>query len=258
MRLFAVVALVCALAGCAPTEPAPEDLDGLAHWFWRNQGLASHAELLDAVDTLDAVVGELDEPRTGTLGLLSEDEANVVERDRDQDPADAFGFFIASRYPCTLERMEEIATTPEQDELYPGVFDEYQRTDTADRSAYFARQSDTLTWDVALSVTPVTSQYRANSKGGVRRPVDDGRSAITQTTWLPSPADFDDESSHFKQDYQMEVYYPRGDDVVHLYGMWRDMKVGIFSIEDDAFLGALVSGLMDWEARSAELCAEGS
>jgi len=56
LRAVAVLALGVA-AACPPEiEPAPEDLDGVAHWLWVNYELADDAAALAQVDAGRQVV----------------------------------------------------------------------------------------------------------------------------------------------------------------------------------------------------------
>lgn len=256
MRPAIVSLLVLFTSTACAVEPAPEDVDGLLRWLFRNHAAADDVAVAEAFATADETLGALDDPRTGTISSLTEDDVAHVERETSPDPADAQGFFIATRFPCSIERMEEIVTEPDQNAQYE-AYDSYERTYTSDIDAYFERSSPTLTWDIDLQATPITATYTALFTGGVRR-VEESDAALLQHTWMPEPAVFEQEGNVFEQDYQIEAYFPRGDDVVHLYGMWRQMEIGQFTIEDDVFLTTLVEGLIDWDRRTEELCAAGS
>jgi len=252
-----ILALVLSAgSACLPVDPAPDDLDGLAHWLWTNHLLADDGQVLEAMASAGGALSDLTSARSGTLNPLATDDVGDVEHDETADLTNAQGFFVATQFPCDMAVLDEFLTAPNQDELYDG-YDEYSRSYTSDRAAYLAGDDDTLSWDIDLRITPINAQYHALFRGGMRRVGGDDPQtrSLLQFTWMPAPAEFEDENSSFEQDYQIEAYFPRGDDVVHFYSMWRDMRVGAFSSQDDAFLSALVDGLIDWDRRTEELCA---
>lgn len=263
-----VVLLVLPLLACAPpTLPAPADFDGNLRWFWAESKDAKDADVIDAAvrlqvaakaDTLSA-----DKPGRGFVTRLSADELKVVGLEATVDPAKARGFFITNVFPCTLDKLETIVSALDQKSQYPEAYDEYSRSYTSDADAYRARSTPTLTWDVTLTAKLVTAPYTSALKGGLRRvsPVM-GKPAfgplLIARTWLPAPATFKnpDPSTSFEQDYQIEVYWERAPgEVFHAYGMWRDLRLGLgFTTEDNGVANTVMTGLIDWDKKTAELC----
>jgi hypothetical protein len=271
MRIGAMCGVLMVLAmGCFPqAEDAPGDLDGLAHWFWTSHHLATDEQLIEAVAQLQAELEAglaADEKFSGTLSKLEPDDlaATDIEEDRDLDRAQ--GLFIGNRFACDMEKLDTIVTSVRQDENYPDVYESYKRTYRSDEAAYFARDESFLTWHTEVTAAPVSAAYHSKLNGGVRWVASDAAPdenagkrvpAIVQFGWFTEPADFEDENSSFDQDYQLEVYFNGGDgQVYHLMAMWRDMVLGLFSIEDDVVIDTTLNGLFDWDERTEELCAQ--
>jgi hypothetical protein len=269
MRLTLVVAFVLSgsFACAPPPEPAPEDLDGNLRWFWSKSPDATDAEVVEAAlklqgagkaDTLTA-----EKPGRGYLTRLVPDELAVVGLKDVVDPAKARGFFITNVFPCTLDKLETIVTALDQKAQYPEAYDAYARTYTSDVDAFQARSRPSLSWDVTLTAKLVTAPYTSNLKGGVRRltpamgatpfgPV------LIARTWLAAPATFrnPDPATGFDQDYQIEIYWERTPgEIFHAYGMWRDLRLGLgFTTESNDLVNTVMSGLIDWDKKTAELC----
>lgn len=139
-----VVAL--ALIGCKKVEPAPEDLDGLLHWFWTHFDDGLDEELADGIVNLhEAVDGDaLDEHMDGSISRLDDDEIALVGV-TDRDAGDAFGLFLVNVYDCDLDQLEDILVHLDQDELYDDAYDSYTRSYTSDADAFADRSETHLT-----------------------------------------------------------------------------------------------------------------
>ena len=51
----------------------------------------------------------------------------------------------------------------------------------------------------------------------------------------------------------MEVWLEDGAELVHLYGIWRQLDVGL-TTENDGLVNTIIDGMRDWDDRTAELC----
>lgn len=263
--------LLFALAsGCNTTPPelAPAEVDHNLRWFWVHGDSADDATLLDGAGKL-AVAGKAD-TRTGPLKgqmrnrLEPADLAGVgLEAN---DPSAARGLLVVNLFACTLDKLEAILIALDQKAQYEGVYDSYARTYTSDADAYRARTASRLAWDVDVQASlPVADTYTSQLRGGIRRvpgPTDGptkGDFLVTRT-WLTAPATFPASSpSHFKQDYQVEVFWEQAPGrIFHGYGMWRDILVGGFglSIEDDGLVNIVLDNLVKWDDETARLCAK--
>lgn len=266
MRALSLL-LASVFLACGPqAEPAPDDLDGNLRWFWAKSDGAKDAEVVEAAlklqtagkaDTLTA-----DKPGRGFISRLSADDLTVVGK-QDVDPAKARGFFITNVFPCTLDKLEPILSTLDQKAQYPEAYDAYTRTHTSDADAFLSRAAPTLSWDVTLTAKLVTAPYTSNLKGGLRRVTPAMGSAsfgpvLLARTWLTAPATFKnpDPATGFEQDYQIEVFWERAPgEMFHAYAMWRDLRLGLgFTTEDNGLANTIMTGLIDWDKRTAELC----
>lgn len=259
MRLV-VLPLLAAAACAPPAEPAPDDVDGLAHWLWNNGDGADDAAIVAAAANVHAAVdGDvLRAPARGTLADLTAAELAVVDM-QDRDPSNAQGLFYAGVVGCSIEQLADILTDPAQDELFPDVYDAYERALDGDRAAFLAGEADGLTWTTTYTATLIASPYDATTRGSLRRARVDGdeRSpTLVARTHMPAPAVFADDANSFPLDFQIESYHPRADDeTVHLYGIWRELHVGEFSTDDDVVIGFILDALVQFDEKTTELCA---
>jgi hypothetical protein len=269
--LFGVLLALPMHSACldrAPVTNAPEDLDGLVHWFWANSASATDSQLADAAQKLDVAAGGVDRtlstaPTKGALTRLAVEELASVGLQDARNPAAARGMLLVNVFPCTLERLEPILYDVDQNAIYSS-YDSYSRRYTSDLDAYRARTSTTLSWDSEIEATMVTSKYRESPKGDLRRLAPSAKVAsavgpvLVTRTWLPEPATFEVKDLTWQQDYQIEVFYENTPGhVVHVYGMWREMKLRAYGLttEDDELANLTLSSLVDWDKTTAKHCA---
>ncbi len=252
---------------CKPVEPAPADLDGLMHWFWDKHAQGTDEDLLEGVDNAFGLV-DLDllaeGPVDGSLSPLSADEAALVGV-TDRDPADAVGLYLLNRFSCDLDSLRPILSAADQDQLYAGVYDEYERTYRDSLDDFDAGRSQTLSWDVRYVASYLGSSYEARIEGGLRRvPAADpglaphGELLVAHVS-MPQPAVFEGDNKSFSQDYQVELFVDSGaGDLLHIYGMWRQADYGSgFSTDDEGVQRLLLNNMASWDDNTAELCVGG-
>ena len=76
---------------------------------------------------------------------------------------------------------------------------------------------------------------------------------------MVAPATWDGEGPSFPQDYQVEAWVPYGDDIVHVYGVWREMDLGWMGDMNDTIVArTTINQMAKWDERAEELCAEGT
>lgn len=263
LSLFVFVA-----AGCAGPEAAPKDLDGLARFLYGNFDPADQdpavvdAELQDAFSKLhDVVEGDgLAEPKQGLLGKLTQAEVDSVGLS-DHDPNVPQGIFIADVIHCPLDRLEEIILEPDQLSLYPEAYETYERVYDDERPE--AIPTWTLTYKTSENPL-ITNQFTATVRSGLRKiaATEEARfgRALLRRGFLPKPAVFEEPNDdvQFTHDFQFETYHERAPgEVVHVYGIWRYMKLGVLGdIYDDLFIDQTLSGMLDWDAKTESLCSQ--
>lgn len=261
LRALPLVLLHC---GCRKVEPAPEELDALMHWMWSRYEDGLDDQLAEGGGNLwDAVDGEgWTEAWDGSLTPLTRDEAASVGV-TDRDPADAPGVFLVNAYTCSLGELESILLHEAQDELYEGVYDRYERTYTSSREDFEARRTLTMGWQVSYDASLFGTSYTAGIDGGLRAVPEMEVSAhgdlLMARTVMPEPAEFEGDGRSQPQDYQLEIWQPRGDgSLLHVYGLWRqaDFGAGITS-EGEGSQRILLNNLRQWDDETEGHCAAG-
>lgn len=251
------------LLACRHPDPAPEDVDGLARWFWAHYDDEDDA-IAEAVANAHAALGAdaLEDATDGLISDLAAEDLATVGLSETHDPTLAAGMYLSNVFACELGQLEEIVYHLAQDELYEGVYDAYSRSYTSDFDAYVAREAPTLGWEVEISTSVglPNSAYTEWLDGGVRYvPDSDYGPVLLARTWMPGPAEFEDPDKSFEQDYQIEVYWERAPgEIVHLYAIWRQIDLGGGLDQDsDLVVGTTLNNLAKWDEATAELCAEG-
>lgn len=246
-------------AACRPVKEAPPELDALILTFWNEWETASDEEIRgyaeDLVDVIDFEA--LDQrPIDGSMSYLDQEGVDRVEKEFTGDPDTAHPMFLVNRFACTSGQLEPILYHLDQNALYP-VYDRYDRVYTSDDAAYLDRSERTLSWDVELETSFILSKYTEWLSGGIRY-VEDGDDPILLTrTWITRHSEFAGDANAFDQDYQVEVYFRHGGSMLHLYGLWRDMKIGSYTTEDTTVSRPILNKLAEWDDQTAALCAEG-
>lgn len=268
--LLAWVSSSVLLTGCFSFErvPPPEDLEGLLGFFVQNGATATDEELAVAVENTDAVLRALltdGDAKVGGIAALTSTDLAAFGIDDGRDPSLAPGMFLASRFTCTPERLAEVISDPDQPTIHPNVYDSYDRVFDTDRAAWLRGDIATLDWHVTYEATPTATQYRAKTQSAVRRVLmaEDfpAATALVQRTFLTEPAEFvgAPENHVFDQDYQVEIFFDGGDGtILHLYGLWRYMQLGVVSVNDDVFVDFQLNGMLEWDTQTEAACAVAS
>jgi hypothetical protein len=250
--------------GCRNIEPAPEDFDEIMHYLWYKADSGTDEELAQAIRNLHlAIDGDsLIEARDGTLARLVTDEIDFVENAG--DPSIAPGIYLLNPYICSLTELTEIITHADQEALYPNVYESYQRNYVNSRDDFVDGSSDRLNWTLEYGASLLGSSYTASLLSMMRRIPDLGDEqnsfgeAILWQAHLIEPADFGDSSKSLNQDYQIDLYYPYNNSIIHAYAMWREASYGAgFSTEDEAVQRITLNNLVDWDKQTETLCADG-
>ncbi|MFZ9889229.1 MAG: hypothetical protein ACO3JL_17175 [Myxococcota bacterium] len=262
-----VTAVAPVLTGCAEPRNTPDDLHGLARYFFRSfepperdplvvdtdlqDGLANLHEVLEA-DTL--------EERRGTLDDITAEELASVGMEH-RDPEIPQGLFIANVIHCPLDELEQILLEPDQLSLYPEAYSAYSREYDDDRP------ENIPTWTLTYTSpeSPLfANQFTVTVRSGLRKVeatdnAEHGR-ALLRRGFMPEPAVFREpgDEVEFAQDYQAELYYERAPgEVVHFYSIWRYLKLGILGDStEDLLIDQILAGMLDWDSKTDALCAQ--
>lgn len=264
-RLWSLAICGASLLGCEQPVEAPEDLNGLARFFYRSfeppdrDPALVDQEIQAGVVQLHAVLdaASLDELR-GTLDDITTDELSTVGME-ERDPTIPQGMFIANVIHCPLDEVERIVLAPDQMALYPDAYSAYSRTFDDERP------ENLPTWSLTYTSpdSPLFSNhFTVTVESGLRK-VAETESAthgrvLLRRGFMPSPAVFDEPSDavEYSQDYQVEVYYERAPaEVVHFYSIWRFMKLGALGdTTGDLLLDQTLNGMLDWDKKTDALC----
>jgi hypothetical protein len=255
--------LVLALVACAPREPAPEDLDGLFHWFLANYETASDEEILAAAANLEPLISD---PSRGLVTAITPEEQATTGVEHGEDPAEATGIFVAGPVACDFGDYERVHYALDQEGLYETATGDdnkyvaYDRVYTSDLDAYESRETPYLTWDTTYTAKPVLTEYTALIKGGMRYvPGDDTRGPVVlNRAILPNHATFEVETSdYFEQDYQLDILLPAGEGSIHGYAVWRDLSSATLTDESAGVQTLLLDGFEDYDRETELVCAAG-
>ena len=247
--------LAVVLLGCKKVEAAPEAVQDPFRELWDLYDDGSDAEVAAALDALaDGVEDGALDPPEGSLDPLTDDAIAAVGI-TGRSAAAASGVFIVHTFPCSAGQLEEILSYGAQDALYEGVYSSYRRDFDGSRDAWLAGDAQRLGYTITYTADPpVGSAYDAQSRGDLRRVGSD----VVQRSYLLEPAVFEGSgNSYLDQDYQLEVYLPRGGQILHVYAMWRDAQFSGFNMEDESFQRIVINNMHDWDEQTATLCAEG-
>jgi hypothetical protein len=258
-----MVLVVLLMLGCK-VEPAPEDVDALIRYLFDLSDDGDDAQLAEAVRNLDSAIGGsgFQEAVRGEVSPLGSDAA--TRAGVSGDPNDAGGLYLLNPLACTLDALLPVLTNSEQDVLYDGVYDQYERTYTSDLDAFIDGGSPTLSWDVAYSASALSTSYDALLDERLRLVPGLGEddspfgAFFLSRRLMTAPAVMTNGDGYFDQDYKVELYYERAPgEMVHLHGMWRELEVLGLTMEDGGMQTLLLNGMEDWDEETLAWCAAG-
>ena len=253
------------LLSCKAVEPAPEDLDALALYFWRNFQEEETTNLQAGIESLHTVmnVDALTELIDGSISSLSQEDLDNLGREN-QDAGSLSGVFFINKVQCSVAGIEPNVYNLAQDELHPDTYDDYNRSYSSDVDAYIAREEEFLSWDTTYDISGFGYDYTAFLESTLRFvPKEDDQDfadMIISRTILKEPAYFDEDSTDrgLFQDFQMEVYYQLDSGAsLHLYTIWREMTLfGETTFASESAQRLVLDGLSDWDNDIEEHCLD--
>ncbi len=278
-----ILALLVGTA-CKPVVPeddtdinleVPDSVSDVLEAFWLDWAEGSPERLGDLAAIAMELVDEdalSDDAVFGNQRRLSTRHMSVVDRYAPPgddgswappNPKNAAAVYLLNRFACSESQLERVLYHLDQNDLYE-AYVSYERSYTTPFADYTGREADRLDWTATLTASNVIyGEYEETLLGGMRRlpiPADapgDWASDhfLVARTWLPYPAISD--SLEFEQDYQLEIYLPWGDqEIVHLYGVWRELRSGLVDFENEGIQSIMLSNLAGWDDTTERLCAE--
>ena len=267
-------------ATACSVEEAPEDLDGLFHWFWTHydeeisedvstefDGGSDEEIALGVINAHEVIDGDrVAEAEMGLLSDFSRAEMDLVSMRDSAEPASPDGMYIVNAFVCSLDELRAILVRQDQDKLYEGEYESYERTYTSSYADFASGESSTITWEVEMRTEWLPGgDYDEQLSGGLRwiPEVDEETSpwgpVLMARTWMPHEAEFDNDDYFFTQDYQIEVFWERApSQIVHMYGVWRQAGYLEASTDDETIAYNILGALADWDDKTEEICANGN
>jgi len=260
-----ILVVTLAQAGCRPPEPAPIELDDLAHFFLAQVDLQEHERIVEGAANLlawyDASGLAGQGPSNGTLTDLAQEEVDVLtELNWHPDPEPCAGVFAVSEITCDLATVEAMNLEPEQTEVFEGNYESYVRTWESDPACFEAGTCDGLDWSSVIEDNFVFS-YEMTYTMYVRmrrtRDEDGAPAALLIRSVMTDPAQEDVDVGGFEQSYHIEAYVPRAGGLLHLYGMWSYGWISGSDPDSDFWSRQYSDGLLDFEDQLQGLCENG-
>mgnify|MGYP007019849034 CR=1 FL=1 len=223
---------------------------------------ASDDEIKKAVAGMEGVVaGAGPRPVQATIDDLTKEQLGIPTITR--DPAAAQGMLVITELDCSLDQVEKILVAKNQPEIYPGTYDEYERTYTTSIQDFLANAASSVGWKTKYTVSLLERRYTSTLTGGARRvagAAPGGGTMLLARTFLDEPARFiAGEDAEFNQDYQIEAYWEIGPKrVIHFYAMWREFRVGTLSSSHNFYVNIVLGNLVDFDVRTSKVCRDGT
>ena len=261
-KLDGVKVLFFVIFACKSVDPAPEDLDGLIHYFWDNFDETDATIQMGIVNFHNQIEGDkLTEIIDGSVTKLNEEQTSMVGKP-DSQTEQLSGVFFANVVNCPLASIEKNIYALNQEELHPDTYDEYSRIHTSDLNAYEAREESTISWETNYSISGFGYAYEAQINGTLRYVTTQQESpfgpVLLSRSVLNAPAYFDEDSDRrgMFQDFQMEMYYERSPgESIHLYAIWREMVMaGSIDFSSESSQRLVLDGLVEWDVDMENSC----
>jgi hypothetical protein len=269
MRTVWSVALAAGLGGgCREVEEVPLDLDDAVHRVWVDPFTEDLDPIFEALDREIDEASLKDAPLEGEIRRLTSEELSGLEVASrvggPPDPGRARGLLFLNRFPCAPEVFETLLTHADQNAIYE-AYDAYSRSFEGDRDAWRAAASDRLDWTGEITASiPLVGSYTYAFRTELRRfTVPETYPTAGESAWvtrneMPEPAVWDRDERAMPQDYQLEIFVPFEDDLLHVYAFWREMDLGpVGTTESEAVARITFDQLAKWDRTTARVCEEG-
>lgn len=252
MRALSFVLIAAVATGCARTrEPAPQDLDGLVHYLFRN--FEDPVALQDAMENLTPWledVGRTEAAQEGfVLTSLAELDVAAFEHP-DRNLGDAIGVVVGGVSPFTVHEHAEAILLDDQVFTDPTSYSYFDREIVEGDPIGFAACADLVRTHNLVEKTKmgVTIPYELEKDFRwveLGDEPDDQRTAIVAVAWVPESACNEGGGNCVNQSFSMEVYYDQGlGDTVRLMASYNEVKTSADSILTfDAKVAIAVNGI---------------
>jgi len=253
-----------AMLACKKVDPAPEDIDGLSHYFWQHYDNDDDSVIATGILNAFAAIdpNSLEEPLKGSISNLTTEELSLVGKEA-ENPDEMNGIFFANIIRCPIQVVEKGVYATNQDERHEGDYSEYLREYTSDLEAYENRDTNRLSWTTNYTVETIGQRLSVEINGAIRyvAEIDEELTPygpiVLSRGVLEDDAYFEGSDSRgMFQDYQLEVYFPISEnETIHYFTIWRDIVyTSTIDFSSQAMQDLVLDGLIDWDLDAEAEC----
>ena len=250
--------LLPALLGCKSLDPAPTDLDELAHFFLAEFDQEDETRLQEGSDNIERwyQAQSSDEEITGTVTAVQPAGLEAMGLATDLDMSSLVGVFELRSHPqCSVSDIEGIYAFDDQQLLFNDPYDDYLRVYDAEPDCFLSGECAELSWTITITDSLLGKSMTYDLRVELRR-LSSG--ALLARSWMPEPAaleDGDDALTFFDQSYHIEVFSPLSEaSNLHFYAAWNSGGIQGVDSTGDFWTNQHLGGLQDWNNRLDELC----
>lgn len=252
------------MLACKAPEPAPLEVEELSSFFLNHYQDEDPTLLSEGAANLEAWYD--DNVGTGDLGGQLEDlslgDVSALGMPEDTDIDLMVGVFHLTPQTCTNDQIAGIFLYPNQDELFPDSYVSYGRDYKTDTECFRPGDCDEAFWDIHITTALAlgTEMTYTLDSGLIRvRPEADSETFaepfLMSRTVMYEPAVVDGKG-YFDQSYQIEVFLPRDNDVLHFYALWN--AGGLEGLDPDApfWKDQYLDSIIEWDENIDALCQD--
>ncbi len=255
--------------GCRPhPEEAPDDLDELIHFFLQHVD-SDEVDLVGAgadnlVTWYDSSTMVADGLATGEVSDLTTAELALLDQlSWEPDPSLPVGVFSLRSVDCTFDQMMYLYLEPDQMELFPDTYVDYERTfdsdpdcfadGACDQVDYHSTNTTTLALGIEMTYEMFTRLRRFEYTDAGGEPTE----VVLIRNVMPEPAEENVSTGGYEQSYHIEAHVPLGEtETLHLYGLWNYGYLDGISDDVAFWPNQYLDGLIDLDERMQELCTD--
>lgn len=266
MRPTLPLLTLVALCGCRLPDPAPVEIDEIVQFgfsrYATDEDDLNDRTLADAAENLslwwsDNITGKELFAASDETELRAEDLDTLNPPSSAADSDALLGVMVGRVTDCTLQDIDRLYFIDDQRSLFPDNYVSYTRTRTSDFDCFSAGDCEEATWttdvvqETQVLATTVTREFTLGS--GLRQvaavPSEGTEEVVTarfSRTWMLDPAVLTPgiANSDFRQNYQLEIITPHNGGVIHLYGMWTDLRSDL-DTSASIFVNSYIDGLAE-------------
>jgi hypothetical protein len=252
------------MLACKAPDPAPVEVEELSSFFLNHYEDEDPAALAEGAANLEAWYD--DHVGSGDLGGQLEDltleDVTALGMPEDTEIDLMVGVFHLTPQTCTNDQIAGIFLYPNQEELFPDSYVAYGRDYKTETDCFRPGDCDGAEWDINITTAlALGTEMTYTLESGLIRVRPDAESEtfaepfLMSRTVMPQAATVDGQG-YFDQSYQIEVFLPREDDVLHFSALWN--AGGLQGLDPDApfWKDQYLDSIIEWDENIDALCAE--